>query len=137
MITRVRVPLSLEVKIKDCIFTTKKYQEKGKGECDKKNMNIFKSDITFVSMWLLWYSMYNVWYPIWADMQYLNIPLTLQKVTERTLQSMFYRMSEGLSAMCLCGQTKSNKTSVENSIAVIGVKKALLIGKWTIKTLGN
>ena len=61
-------------------------------------------------------------------MQYLNIPLTLQKVTERTLQSIFYRMSEGLSAMCLCGQNKSNKTSVENSIAVIGVKKALLIG---------
>ena len=37
------------------------------------------------------------------------------------------RMAEAFSSLCMFGRARS-KTSVENSIAVVGVKKAFLIG---------
>ena len=60
------------------------------------------------------------------------IDIIIGKVTNMNLKSNGFlhfisRMPEGFASLFMFGRARS-KTSVENSIAVVGVKKALLIG---------
>ena len=61
----------------------------------------------------------------------MDCGLRIVAVCFRTLQIVHIvndnRMAGGFASLCMFGRARS-KTSVENSIAVVGVKKALLIG---------